>query len=482
MKAALRVLDRLPEWLRSPAREDILDLQTVRVQLALLVNALTAFIGTPMALVAAYRNHELGQSLSALAQILAVLVLCALLIPGKKIDYRLRISVVAATMYVAALAGFMRVGFAGTAAFTVVGLSIIAALFFSLRLAIPIIITFLSGFYLIGYLFLSGTLQFEFDLGAHANEPLLWVPYLTAVTIFSVGTAWVVGWVFRSLEESIQSLKAERAHLQEKSQALSETNAQLKVAEREAKASSEAKSRFLMMISHELRTPLIPLIGFIDLMDASNEMPDELRQYLVLMKRSSQHLKGLIEDILKFKQIRSGDFELEEENVDVAQLCHDLTEMMRLRAEERRLSISCSIAPKVEGMHFLMDRKRVSQILLNLLSNAIKFTDSGFVRLNVERGEEPDQPALRFLVADSGPGVPADLWHLIIEPFTPVNHPKTRQHAGLGLGLAISQQLASKMGGNIGFCSDPGFGSTFWLELPAKRIQPQPKAAVEHRP
>jgi PAS domain S-box-containing protein len=222
-------------------------------------------------------------------------------------------------------------------------------------------------------------------------------------------------------------------------------------AEQEARVAAEqasrAKSQFVATMSHELRTPLNAIGGYVQLLDMGLRGPvtDAQRADLARVRRSQQHLLGLINEILNFARLESGLVSFDCEDVGAASVLQEVSTMVLPQAAARA------------------DREKLQQVLLNLLSNAVKFTPApGAVRLACE----PDASTVRFVVRDTGIGIPADSLAHIFEPFVQVESQLTRTAGGTGLGLAISRDLARGMGGDLTVDSTPGVGSTFTLTLP----------------
>lgn len=258
----------------------------------------------------------------------------------------------------------------------------------------------------------------------------------------------------------------ETAH-RERDALLERTESALREAEAaraEAEAANRAKSDFLAVMSHELRTPLNAIAGFTELLSLGIRGPvtPEQRSDLERIRRSQQALLGLINDVLRFAKLESSSvaYEIEDLVADEALAAAGEFVEVQLRAKGARLVHEpCSPAMVVRA-----DREKLQQILLNLLSNATKFTPSGgTVTLSCER----DGERVLLHVSDTGPGIPADRFESIFDPFVQGDQRLVREHHGVGLGLAISRGLARGMGGEITVASRVGEGSTFTVSLPA---------------
>ncbi|MDD3836763.1 MAG: ATP-binding protein [Phenylobacterium sp.] len=234
-----------------------------------------------------------------------------------------------------------------------------------------------------------------------------------------------------------------------------------------AEAASRAKSEFLATMSHEIRTPMNGVLGMAQAM-ARDELSPAQRKRLEVIAKSGETLMALLNDILDLAKVEAGRLELEDGEVDVAQVARVALESFVAQASEKALMLSVDVAPEAEGV-FKGDPVRVGQILRNLVSNAVKFTSQGAVMVRIERpGEE-----LVLKVSDTGIGVTPEQQARLFEAFVQADASTTRQYGGSGLGLAIVQRLARKMGGRVEVSSTPGSGSTFIVRLPLSFLRPR---------
>ncbi|MDE1184758.1 PAS domain S-box protein [Paraburkholderia sp.] len=243
-----------------------------------------------------------------------------------------------------------------------------------------------------------------------------------------------------------------------------------------AEAASRAKDQFLANISHELRTPLNGILGYAQILRRDATLSDRQQAGVGVIQQSGEHLLTLINDILDFSRIEAGKLELDVTDVALARFLNVIAEIVRVRAEQKRLFLQFDAATDLPQV-IRIDERRLRQVLLNLLANAIKFTDSGTVSLHV-RGVAPDR--LRFEVRDTGIGIRGDRLDAIFEPFEQTGE-VTRRTGGAGLGLAISRQLIRLMGSDIHVASTVGSGSLFWFELVAPASHAEQRGTASQR-
>ena len=234
-------------------------------------------------------------------------------------------------------------------------------------------------------------------------------------------------------------------------------------ARRQAEAANSAKTEFLANMSHEIRTPLNAVLGMVQVMERE-PLGTLQRQRLGVIGASGRALLGTLDAILDVTKIEAGKVEIEPHPFDLEQVVDLAAAAYVALAEEKGVELRLDIEPAASG-GWIGDGARLGQVLSNLLSNAVKFTSAGAIRLAVQA----QAGGLRFTVADTGIGIPADKLETVFDKFTQADASTTRRFGGTGLGLAICDEFVRLMGGRLDLTSVEGVGSTFAFELPLAR-------------
>lgn len=245
---------------------------------------------------------------------------------------------------------------------------------------------------------------------------------------------------------------------------LQETNRQLRIATETAEEATRLKSQFLATMSHELRTPLNAIIGYteLQLLGIPGELNDVQYDYQERVLANSNHLLGLINDILDLSKIEAGRMEMVKKPFALRAWLDEIVAENSILAGEKGLSFKSEIADNMPDQ-LLGDSARLRQIVINLISNAIKFTKQGEIRLIVR---PEDDARWSITVCDTGIGIPPHKQETIFMEFHQLDNSATREYGGTGLGLAIARRLVTAMGGTIRVSSTLGEGSTFTVLLP----------------
>ena len=240
-----------------------------------------------------------------------------------------------------------------------------------------------------------------------------------------------------------------------------------------AEAAAHAKDDFLTNMSHELRTPMNGVIGVAELL-AREEMTPRQAELVDLIRSSSDTLNRLLCDILDVVKVKSGGMEITEALFDLRRAVESVTALFRVQAELKGLTVVLQIGDGVDGL-FIGDEVRVKQVLANLVSNAVKFTDSGSVTIALDAVG----PVIRLTVTDTGVGFDEAVGQRLFSRFEQADASLTRRFGGAGLGLAISKELAVRMGGDLTCDSTPGAGAVFTLALPLPHADGEALAVVQ---
>ncbi|MBD2772201.1 hybrid sensor histidine kinase/response regulator [Iningainema tapete] len=289
------------------------------------------------------------------------------------------------------------------------------------------------------------------------------------------------------LRESFTALEKTNEQLE---QWVEERTSQLKIAKEEADIANQAKSDFLANMSHELRTPLNGILGYVQILQLSQNLNDQDRQKIDIIHQCSYHLLTLINDVLDLSKIEARKLELYPVEIHLPSFLQLVVDICRINAEEKGIIFNYQ-SDRQLPITVIIDEKRLRQVLLNLLGNAIKFTDKGEVTFKVDvlgTGDKdnnqsqspipnPQSPItkIRFQIEDTGVGITPEEMNNIFLPFEQVGDAK-KQVEGTGLGLAITQKIVCLMGSVLEVKSQPGKGSTFWFDVELAEVKNWTKA------
>ncbi len=246
---------------------------------------------------------------------------------------------------------------------------------------------------------------------------------------------------------------------------LIELNSVLEDATRRANEADIAKSEFLANMSHEIRTPMNGVMGMAELL-IKTELTDKQKMFAEVIVKSGSSLLMIINDVLDFSKIESGQLKLDLAPFDLKEVVEDVAVLLSPKFAEKNVELVVRVSPVIPDI-VVGDNGRIRQLLINLLGNAVKFTETGHVFLDLS-GKICENGALvnlDFSIEDTGIGISKDNCSKIFEKFSQADASATRNFEGTGLGLSICSSLVTLMGGKIGVDSDLGDGSTFWFEI-----------------
>jgi signal transduction histidine kinase/ActR/RegA family two-component response regulator len=252
--------------------------------------------------------------------------------------------------------------------------------------------------------------------------------------------------------------------IQDREERLRRAITDLEQARDSAQASVRSKSAFVANMSHEIRTPMNGILGMASLL-RKTDMTEQQIRYFKTMEDSAQSLLLIIDDLLDFSELESGNMTLVEEPYSPSDMLASVHTFFAEMAKEKRVELTVTIASEIPDK-VLGDPRRVRQVTLNLVGNALKFTERGRVAVTVNERLEGGARLLRFSITDTGIGIAEAKHGQLFSEFFQADFSSTRRAGGSGLGLAISKRLVTLMGGTIDFHSRVDEGSTFWFEVP----------------
>lgn len=287
----------------------------------------------------------------------------------------------------------------------------------------------------------------------------LWQTFFVLLLISGV-VAWLIVLAHESRVTAENESRYQNELLMEEIEAHNRTDVALQEAKEVAEAANLAKSRYMVGMSHELRTPLNTVLGYAQILERDARMPAHRSEAVQVLRRSAEHLSGLIDGVLDISRIEAGRLELHREEVNIRELLDQMVQIFRRQAAEKGLSLDFQCSDRLPSAVYT-DERRLRQVLINLMSNAVKYTDSGGIEFHVVYGGQ----VAEFHVRDSGIGIPAEDLERIFKPFERVVANQGASRPGMGIGLTITRLLAEIMGGSIEARSETGKGSDFRVRL-----------------
>ncbi|TFF27566.1 response regulator [Jiella endophytica] len=319
-------------------------------------------------------------------------------------------------------------------------------------------------------------IHFQTRLSRHADpdtSALVLVQVFVVLVILIGIASWLLVLAHESRRVAQEESSRQTLLLTQEIEAHRATDAELQLAKEKAEAASLAKTRFVVGMSHELRTPLNSILGFAQILDEDSDIDQKRREGLRVIRRSGEHLAGLIDGLLDISRIEAGKIEIYHDVFALEPLLTQIVEMFRLQAGNAGLAFVYEVDDPLPK-HVRGDEKRVRQILINLLSNAIKFTAKGRIVFRIRYRNQ----IATFTISDTGPGISPDNLERIFEPFERLEG--STAAPGMGLGLTITKLFSEILGGDIRVESDLGRGSRFHVRLMLAATA-EDKAAPEAR-
>ncbi|WP_105437895.1 ATP-binding protein [Neorhizobium sp. T25_13] len=325
-----------------------------------------------------------------------------------------------------------------------------------------------------------GMIAYQVSQATPVNSEVIVGTVLIVFFVFAI-IAGIVSWFYVLAHDSRVVAEEESSRqntlLLKEIAAHKKTDAALQEAKETAESANRAKSRYVVGLSHELRTPLNAVLGYAQILERDETIPAPRQSAIKVIKRSADHLSGLIDGLLDISKIEAGRLQVYSNEINIQDFLDQIVEMFGLQAQAKGLTFEHERA-RALPQYVRTDEKRLRQILVNLLSNAIKFTDEGMVKFDVAYRSQ----VATFTVSDTGRGIAEKDLGRIYEPFQRGEAESIRPMPGLGLGLTITQLLTNTLGGEIAVASTKGEGSIFKVRLMLSAIErPNTAPAAEKK-
>ncbi|MBP1846336.1 signal transduction histidine kinase/DNA-binding NarL/FixJ family response regulator/purine-cytosine permease-like protein [Rhizobium petrolearium] len=323
-------------------------------------------------------------------------------------------------------------------------------------------------------------IAYQVSRAAPANAEVILGTVLIVFFVFAI-IAGIVSWFYVLAHDSRVVAEEESSRqntlLLKEIAAHKKTDAALQEAKETAESANRAKSRYVVGLSHELRTPLNAVLGYAQILERDETIPAPRQSAIKVIKRSADHLSGLIDGLLDISKIEAGRLQVYSNEINIQDFLDQIVEMFGLQAQAKGLEFEHQRS-RALPQYVRTDEKRLRQILVNLLSNAIKFTDEGKVRFDVAYRSQ----VATFTISDTGRGIAEKDLARIYEPFQRGEADSIRPMPGLGLGLTITQLLTNTLGGEIAASSKKDEGSTFRVRLMLSAVErPNTAPAAEKK-
>jgi signal transduction histidine kinase len=445
-----------------PQRDSDEKLDTLHRRLTDLSIFISLLAGFPIILFKVYEVFKDGFALSSWPTMAAYSIVGLLAFLRNSIHYKTRAGIAISLLFLVTVFGLSHYGFLLACFFASLIASLLSILilgktngmFFALfTCGMGMIVVFVMG---------NETLSVEMD-SLRATEIITeWWPQIIAILAFYFSLALSISTFESSLKNTIRQLENQKGELQV-------LNNDLTRSRDLAKAANEAKSRFISVMSHELKSPLNPIFGILNLL-REEPLNSKSKEYVDLMRDSSNRLLSLITDILEYVEADQEAQSTEMLPFPIRELCNSIEEPWRREAEAKGLAFFCNHGfgeECIDNLEIVSDPRKLKSVLDKLLSNAVKFTSHGHVTFSCKRSSAAeDRDCIEFAIGDTGEGISTEVRKSIFEPFFQGDAASTRQHGGIGLGLSIAFKNTNLLHGKITLDSEEGKGSTFLLRLP----------------